>query len=279
MDQEVLRYIGIGKNGTLQSFGRAKDTKRAPELRVRLQKRPTLMEPFVEVEEHVENHIKEWHAALGTTHYGPFRDEMHFIRMGDLWIAIEYGAQAFPAPALAADIVPFFLCADGLVFLGIIRGMDPGKGRPGLIGGFREVYGTHFDTPLQCLLKESHEEAGFRMTPLFPEDVWEVDQESAPATVHIGMYTIPTYLYRVGDFHTSSEEESFGGEEKRVHQTTAYTCRVGIPMLSSSKVFEQLKAGDDASALVLQPTDTPPDFGIAHHAIIYGAAFNMISLR
>lgn len=203
---------------------------------------------------------------------------MHFIRMGDLWIATEYGAQAFPAPALAADIVPFFLCADGLVFLGIRRGMEPGKGKPALIGGFREVHGTHFDTPLQCLLKEGDEEASFKMTPLFPQDVEKIDQEFAPATVRvrIGIYTIPTCLYRLGDFHTSSDEEAFGGKEKRVHQTTAYACRIDVPTLSIKDIGEQLQVGDDASELILQPTDIPPDFGISHHATIYEAAYNLI---
>jgi hypothetical protein len=232
---------------------------------------------------------------LDWDNFGSFGDAMFLTRREleeDLFLfdVTFIGRLGFPLPGLAADLLPFVVDKKGNKFLiCIVRGKDPNKGMPALIGGGREVHGMKLHTPLETVIKEGWEET--KTTIKIKEGAEHLlSQIPFPKQVPVDIYLnnkmgpIRSVLYLVGTFGTSDEEAVLFGNrisalpQKRIYETTAYTTLLKLDCEITSKELESMfQAGDDAAEIFIVNLDSRlPEFAFKHHVEIFSKATEII---
>jgi len=184
------------------------------------------------------------------------------------------GRLSVEKPGLAADLIPIIKAGhNDYYFIGIKRKYSPGMGQPGLMGGFIDVNGYHLDTPQETVVHEAKEEIGLNikvrnradLMSLIPGDLEvEVDYQETKYRGEL--------LYR-GVHETGDNERMPSLGLKRVYHTTAYCLLLDMTdaNLDIRKIGQWLKAGDDASSLVITHLKDAHHlkFGLKHHEEIF----------
>jgi len=281
----------VKKNGVINSVESVDCKKKAAEyLKQNLRIRPEdicmeliagAVDPFVSFEEKkiVAKVVAPFYKKWGL--FGPYGDAMMVFCISE-HLKINYymtliGNIQFPLPSMAADIVPFIWDQKlNSFFVGIVRGKEPGKGKPALIGGHRDVKGAYFQTAIEALLHESEDEAALKILP--PAGVTAYKERPGlsrqKVVVQIGDEKMKTVLTYVGDFRTCKEELIAHLDETRVHETSVYTFTALCKKVLSEEILaDMLKAGDDAAEIFVWDTRKgTPCFGLKHHKKIYEKA-------
>lgn len=220
--------------------------------------------------------------------FGPYGDVISVTCYSDQFSAyysINYfGRFEYYKPSLAADLLPFIFDRDGRAFfVGIVRGKEPGKGKPAFIGGHQDIKGFDFETAAGALLHESKDEAAFSIAPI---DGWLKDMkkplaDSVYVRVNLAGRSVEANLELLGTYRTGWEEKVESIGRKRVDQTTAYLLPLVIDeSLDCATVSSWFKAGDDAREIaVIQADKDIPDFGLSHHMLIYLEAVEKLWVR
>jgi len=214
--------------------------------------------------------------------FGPFGDCI-LVTVNEGYVRIILIARlAFPKPGLAADLVPFVRDSTGkLFFIGIVRKNNPGKGKPAIIGGFKniDIYGYHLDTAAETVVKECYEESGMRIIPQSVDLAKNINVDEFVALVNIGSAKPVTKVRLLGTYPTSDEENTASGI-KRVYETTVYTFVAQFnQVLNERRLAGMLKAGDDASEVFVWDFDgrrDSPKLAFEHHNKILRDALNFI---
>lgn len=224
--------------------------------------------------------------------FGPDGDIISLTEIIPQTYLVALGRLTFPKPGLTADIVPIVRDVKGRRFLICIIRRDelgnPGRGKPALIGGFRNIQGDHFASGIETIVAESEEEAGLIFRP-FDEFAWRTIQSTPNlpevfSFVTIGDFKTSTYLKLLGTYLTSKDEEfRFKIDEKnwvtykRVYETVAYACFVDFDReLTAESLAQMLKFGDDADGIVVFDVTNGkrPDLAFSHHNQIVNDALN-----
>lgn len=220
----------------------------------------------------------------GYARFGHFGDVITVIRTKTCYIVTNIGAKAFPKPGMASDLVPVIIDEAGSqFFVGIIRGQNPGKGKPALIGGFNNKKEFILDPSPKCLIGESREEVGMTIIPKakymsgtgsspFPS--------TFPVEVHMGGNTFRTQIYYLDTFYTGREEENHSLGEKRVDITSGYLLPIrlntttNVAELTRHFVPEDMVENNQVKIFRIGH-DTIP-FGISHHHLVFEAAVDKL---
>lgn len=212
--------------------------------------------------------------------FGPYGDliEVMAFKANDLWhyYMTSVNPLAYPKPAIAVDVVLFL--KNGLgeeFFVGIIRKGSPGKGCLALPGGFLNVKGYDAELPLKAAIRETNEE--IRSLKLRKEQ--KISREdNMPKHINVTAhcpFLISGTMTFLGLFPTSDQEKLSKIERKRVDFTFAFLVRLHTSeALTASLILDHLKAGSDASRIVVTETSAFNDisFGLYHHKYIFKEA-------
>lgn len=281
----MQQYFILGKNGQIESdfieYQQLLEMTRAPLAEINLidlMHKPLYLGRFGN---NVLGKIGIQYLAWGK--FGPNGDVISILKENEMYIINLIAPLAFPKPGLTADIVPFVRDKNGqLFFIGIIRKNNPGKGKPALIGGFRNVEGDHFDTAIETIIKESWEEVRMRIIPK-GDGVYEaiendINLAEFPALVDIASAKLLTTIRLVGAYPTSEEERMPMGY-KRVYETTAYACLINFPKEFDEKTLAaKFKASDDAQGMFVWNITKKgiPELAFGHHNVILNSALKII---
>jgi len=214
--------------------------------------------------------------------YGPFGDILRFSRFQISNTIIYhldlFGHLAFPKPGLAVDLVLFLRHKNEVFVVSIIRKEKPGKGRPALIGGFRDITGYHLQTGLEAVIAEAKQEVGITIKPNYgfkKKISTNLYCKSLPVTVefHRRLRHKPANLFLIGSFTTSDAEKIPSLRSKRVHETLAYGLLLDIK--NQADLSEFFKAGDDAKEVVVKRAEDA-HFFLKRHQEIFDAAMMRI---
>jgi hypothetical protein len=189
------------------------------------------------------------------------------------------GRFEYHKPSLAADLLPFIIDRDGKVFfVGIVRGKEPGLGKPAFIGGHQDIKGFRFETPAGALIHESKDEAAFSIMPIHHgvAQITKPMSDSVLIQIAIGGREFLASLDLLGTYATGWEEELHNLGRKRVDWTTAYTLVLDYSHTEAfdcEKIRSLFQAGDDAREIyVAQVNEDVPDLALSHHLEIYADA-------
>jgi hypothetical protein len=201
------------------------------------------------------------------------------------------GAAAWIKPTLAADLGIFIKTQDKYYFVCIVRGNDPGKGKPAIIGGIMNT-GAALDSAAFTMLKEIKEEGN--LTIEYSGDLEKLRENYGITDIPVivrgfeklnsQLAEIKTSMYYSSTVATSEQDRNLDGT-KRVYNTTAFVILVDVGNISISlrDLDAVFRAGDDAVAMRfydVSPCFTPnsnwniPKFGLNHHHEIF---INMVN--
>lgn len=228
--------------------------------------------------------LKGWLQAEYTKYgrYGDFGDILFVLRHNDVYILTRIVRKAYPKPSVASDLLPVLVDSHKKsFFIGILRGQEPGKGKPALIGGFNEVHGFNFYSSPKTLIAEGREEAGIRLE--LPASYGVTDTpfpEYFDVNCSLFGETIRSRAGLVGVFYTGNEEKNQSTGLKRVSFTAGYVLPIKIyKRLSKEAILEALVPEDKregTTVVVYDLQHEEPEFGLSHHQTIYHAAVPMI---
>ena len=188
------------------------------------------------------------------------------------------GRLSFHKPGLAVDLFTLIKTKEACYFVGIKRKYDPGQGKLAFPGGFIDVEGYHLQTPLETLIHEAEEEIGLKIKIWHEEDLKDYSIVSTNATVDYLGQDINGELISLGTIPTADNEKILSIGLKRVYITTVFALFVDLTSIgvedvdiSESDINNWLKAGDDASSLVIAnlKNNKRLEFGLEHHQMIY----------
>ncbi len=224
------------------------------------------------------------YAAYGK--YGDFGDLLTVLSVGGCYALVSIAPKAYHKPGVATDVVPILIdYHNRAFFIGIVRGQEPGKGKPALIGGFNNIEGFRFESSPACIGHEGREEAGLKFSfdglPL--RDFTSPFPDSFRVNVEIFRQTRTYEAHRVGIFYTSSEEENPTLGQKRVHCTAGYVLPIRVEgVVMRSTIRRELVPTDkvENNKVFVRPAVEVVDFGIQHHKLVHHAAISkLIELR
>ncbi|MHA1602991.1 MAG: hypothetical protein ACTSVU_07880 [Promethearchaeota archaeon] len=195
---------------------------------------------------------------------------------------------AWIKPTMAADLGIFIKNNEMVYFVGIVRGNEPGKGKPAIIGGIMNCDKV-LDSGAYTMLKETLEEGNLKIEyqgdldklrenytiseiPVVVKGFEEIDPE---------LSEIHTRMYYVDIFKTTEQERNLDNT-KRVYLAWTYAILIDIGRnkLNMNKLQQIFKAGDDAAEMYIKDvTDcfksdklekcNVPNFGLEHHPQLF----------
>lgn len=183
-------------------------------------------------------------------------------------VITQIGRNAYPTPALAAD-APIFLKGKGednqdhIYWLGIIRGGNPGKDKPAVIGGFDNIDRNregieYLASTIHTVIAEVAEEGGVNFKPSIPLEQLETDYNlpEMPGELTIEGKPHKAFISQGGMYATHNDPIAQGGESypdgtKRVHATrvATITADLGATLINEAKIRNWFLAGTDAKEL------------------------------
>lgn len=296
----MYQLFGFGKDGKLLSL----DTRESPVVQNRLaaSTSPTFAEIPMKDGFHPDKltwlesqylHTllpdlvaEEYSRRYGADRYGPFGDVISVLVINEFQnlypgltpVIVNYIApQSFAKPGIAADLVVFVRNDLGQrYFVGIRRTNEPGIGAPATIGGFLDVRGNEFVSPLQTILHEGSDEAGIHLASLDGSHITE--DELLSTKRHYVLVTLPSgekfaaTLKYIG-VEVTSNTETLPSGYKRVYWAFGYVLEVDLGSLATDvATISKLFNGSDEGAIFVQKLENPddcPDFHSSQHRTLF----------
>ncbi len=231
---------------------------------------------------YLKHAIQELYTNYGR--FGDFGDVIRVLRLNNQYIVTTIAQKTFPKTALASDLVPFVVDDAGNCFVvAVRRGQDPGKGLPALMGGFQTVKGHHLVSSIACIIDESWEELGMKISV---KDGYDLERlktpfpKKVPVVVRIGDHVIKTVLLQIGpSYYTGSEENNVTTGYKRVGITTGYMTIIRLHGTYTAESLAQHFVPQDLvenNQVLVCTARKRIAFGLSHHNQIYADAYQML---
>lgn len=199
---------------------------------------------------------------------------------------------------MAADLGIFIKNHQRVYFVGIVRGNDPGKGKPAIIGGIMNCDKV-LDSGAYTMLKETLEEGNLKIE--YEGDLDKLRENYAIAEIPVIVKGFEKIDPKLGEIHTkmhyvdifkTTEQERNADNTKRVYLAWTYAIIINIRNndLNKEKLQQIFTAGDDAAEIFIEDvtlcfkldkgiTCKVPNFGLDHHPLLFKAMVNLLKQK
>ena len=220
--------------------------------------------------------------------FGDFGDVITVLENGCDYIVASIAPKAFHKPGLATDLVPILVDFTGRrFFVGTIRGQEPGKGKPALIGGFNNIAGFDLDSSVTTLFQESRGEVGMKLSYHRESNFDKLDVTTPfPSCFGVEVEILGNKkqerAYLLGVYNTSEEEKNLSLGQRRVHCTAGYVLPIHLEggNLNKEILLRELVPQDlveNNKAAVYEIGVDNFTFGIGHHNTVFKAAVDKLN--